>query len=120
MSNPVVWFEVLGNDGEALRRFYGGLFGWTFDVEAPTGYGVVAPKDGRGIPGGVAAAPPGAGPRVTFYVACADVAQSLARAVALGGKAVMPVEAIPNGKRIAAFADPEGHVIGLVSESAAA
>jgi predicted enzyme related to lactoylglutathione lyase len=28
MANPVVWFEVVGKDGEGLRRFYRDLFGW--------------------------------------------------------------------------------------------
>jgi len=28
MGYPVVHFEVIGQDGEALRRFYSALFGW--------------------------------------------------------------------------------------------
>ena len=32
MTHPVMWFEVLGADGGKLRKFYGDLFGWTFDV----------------------------------------------------------------------------------------
>jgi len=28
MENPVVWFEILGKDGEALKKFYGDVFNW--------------------------------------------------------------------------------------------
>jgi predicted enzyme related to lactoylglutathione lyase len=30
MGNPVVFFEITGNDSAGLRRFYGELFGWEF------------------------------------------------------------------------------------------
>ena len=53
MSNPVVWFEVTGQDADSLKSFYGGLFGWQY-AEAPgaPGYGLVDKGEG-GIPGGV-------------------------------------------------------------------
>jgi predicted enzyme related to lactoylglutathione lyase len=35
MGNPVVHFEVTGEDPDKLRSFYGGLFGWEFDTSAP-------------------------------------------------------------------------------------
>lgn len=28
MSHPVLWFEVLGLDGNRLQQFYSRLFGW--------------------------------------------------------------------------------------------
>ena len=30
MSNPVTWWEIQVPDLDAAKRFYGGLFGWTF------------------------------------------------------------------------------------------
>jgi predicted enzyme related to lactoylglutathione lyase len=48
MAHPAMWFEVLGSDGGKLRRFYGDLFGWTFDVIQPINYGVAKTGDGRG------------------------------------------------------------------------
>jgi predicted enzyme related to lactoylglutathione lyase len=60
MAHPVVWFVVLGHNGERLRQFYGGVFGWRFDVENPMKYGMVDTGEQRGIPGGVGAAYPGA------------------------------------------------------------
>ena len=41
MGNPVVHFEVMGKDGEALKKFYGDLFGWTINSDNPMNYGVV-------------------------------------------------------------------------------
>ena len=52
MAHHVMWFEVLGQDGEKLKKFYGGLFGWTFTADSA--YGVVNTGAPRGIPGGVA------------------------------------------------------------------
>jgi predicted enzyme related to lactoylglutathione lyase len=51
MSAPVVFAEIHGADGPALRRFYTGLFGWAFDgmLADPEGHliGLVAPPAGR-------------------------------------------------------------------------
>ena len=89
MAHPVMWFEVLGADGDGLRQFYGRLFGWKFDTNNPTKYGVVDTGDKRGIPGGVSQASNGARPWVTFYVETPDVTASLGSAERLGGKTLM-------------------------------
>ena len=119
-NHPVVWFEVLGRDGDRLQKYYAELFGWTITVGGGPGkYGEVKPA-GKGIGGGIAAQYPGTRPWVTIYVAANDVGDKLAHAERLGGKVVMPVTRIPNGPEIAAFEDPEGHVIGLVCDAPAA
>ena len=41
MGQPVVHFEVMGQDGERLRSYYAELFGWAIDADNPLGYGVV-------------------------------------------------------------------------------
>jgi uncharacterized protein len=118
MNHPVVWFEVLGNDAAALRRFYGELFGWKIDADNPLEYGTVDTGGKGGIPGGVGKPIPGTRSWVTFYVATDDLAGSLARAERLGGRRVMGPHTLPSGGAIAVFEDPEGHVIGLVNEKA--
>jgi hypothetical protein len=30
MANKVMWFEVLGKDGNKVKKFYGELFGWQY------------------------------------------------------------------------------------------
>lgn len=116
MAHPVMWFEVLGRDGDALRRFYGSAFGWTFAGNTP--YGIVDTGDKRGIPGGVGPTYPGTRPWVTFYVETPDVSASLAQVERLGGKIVMPRTAMPD-VTLGVFEDPEGHVVGLVERKAA-
>jgi|SRR5262245_50555873 len=119
MAHPVVWFEVLGNNGGKLRSFYGELFGWKIDAGNPMKYGMVETGGKGGIPGGVGDVLEGTRPWITFYVHSDDLAASLAHAERLGGKTVLPPRQFPDGPAIAAFEDPEGHVVGLVKEKAA-
>jgi uncharacterized protein len=112
MGNPTMWFEVAAADREAMKGFYSGLFDWKLnDMEAMPYTGV--DTGGEGIPGGIGQAPEGNGGHVTFYVEVDDVAASLSKAETLGGSTVMPPMEIPAGE-IALFADPEGHVVGLM------
>ena len=37
MGKPVVYFEIAGRDGEALKEFYGNLFAWKIAHHAPAG-----------------------------------------------------------------------------------
>ena len=76
MAHPVMWFEVLGNDGAKLQQFYGSLFGWTFDVIQPINYGVTNMSGGRGIPGGIGQTFPGTRSWTTFYIETTDVTAS--------------------------------------------
>lgn len=112
MGNPVVHFEVVGKDGEALSRFYGDLFAWTSRAVDGMSYRLVEKEEG-GIGGGIGASPDGNG-HVTFYVAVDDPQAALDRAVELGGSVVMPVTTIP-GMVTMALADPEGNVVGVVA-----
>ena len=118
MAHPVMWFEVLGTDDGKLRKFYGDLFGWTFDLNK-TGYGVAKTGDTRGIMGGVGPTYPGTKSWVTFYTETPDVTASLERATALGGRIVMPRTELPE-VILGIFEDPEGHVLGLVETRPAA
>ncbi len=119
MAHPVMWFEVLGADGGKLRRFYGDLFGWTFDVIPEIDYGVAKTGDARGIMGGIGGPYPGTSSWVTFYTETPDVTASLTKAQALGGKIVMPRTELPD-VILGIFQDPEGHTLGLVEARAAA
>jgi predicted enzyme related to lactoylglutathione lyase len=113
MGNPVAWFEVTGRDGAALQRFYSELFDWKIDANNPQKYGVV--DTGGGIGGGVGKAQDGSSGAVTFYVDTNDVAGHLKQAEAAGGTIVMPETEIMEGTVIGLFADPEGHVVGLLN-----
>jgi predicted enzyme related to lactoylglutathione lyase len=119
MGNPVVHFEVIGQDPAALRRYYGVLFGWEFDTGGPVAEAVSEPGNygftdgGDSIPGGVGG---GAGypARTLFYVGVPDVEAALARAEALGGARVSGPHRSPGTELTVGFlTDPEGHLIGV-------
>jgi predicted enzyme related to lactoylglutathione lyase len=113
MGNPIVFFEVLGRDRDALKGFYSDLFGWKADdVPGPMEYSIVAPGGETGIPGGIGKAPEGTSGHVTCYVGVDDVKGALDRAQSLGGQTVLPPMDIPGGQ-IGLLADPEGHVVGV-------
>jgi len=114
MSAPVLWFEVVGTNGAALRKFYTGLFGW--EISGATGdaeYGLVTAADG-GIGGAVGASQDGGAGHVTFFVEVDDPAACLKKVEKLGGKVLVPPTEVPEYHlTFAYFTDPEGHVIGL-------
>jgi uncharacterized protein len=119
MGQPVVHFEVIGKDGQKLQSYYGQLFGWQFDADNPMNYGVVTREgntnsEGAGIGGGVGVGPEGYDGHVTFYVEVPDAGAALAKAEELGGSRVMGPDEVMDGLVIGMFADPEGHVVGLV------
>jgi predicted enzyme related to lactoylglutathione lyase len=119
MGQPVVHFEVVGRDGESLRRYYSELFGWEIDANNPMNYGMVAREgnlssEGVGIGGGIGGGPAGYDGHVTFYVEVPDIEAALAKAESLGGTRVMGPETIMDQVELGQFKDPEGHVIGVV------
>ena len=121
MGNPVVHFEIIGNDAEKLHSYYADLFGWEIDANNPMKYGLVGREsntnaDGVGIGGGVAGYE-GQEALVTFYVEVSDVEAALVKAESLGGSRVFGPEQIMEGVVLGHLADPEGHVIGLIEST---
>jgi predicted enzyme related to lactoylglutathione lyase len=119
MGQPVVHFEVIGKDGDALRRYYSELFGWEINADNPMKYGIVerdgnVSPEGIGIGGGIAAGPEGYEGHVTFYVAVPDIEAALTKAESLGGTRIFGPETIMDTIELGQFKDPEGHVIGVV------
>lgn len=133
MALPVIHFEIIGTDPQALRRYYGELFGWQFDVggaaeavSEPDNYGFVNPNvasnelgDGlsssAGIPGGIGGGV-GYAHRTLFYIGVPDVQSALQRAEQLGGARVSGPHPNPDGTLVVGFfTDPEGHLIGLAA-----
>jgi predicted enzyme related to lactoylglutathione lyase len=112
MADKVVWVEVIGKDGDGLRKFYGDMFGWSFESAEGMDYGMVSPEQ-NGVGGGVGSGQEGAPPYQTFYVGVDDVQAALDKAESLGGCKMMGPMDLPMGGTIGLFTDPEGHVIGL-------
>ena len=111
MPNPITHFEIIGKDAIALQKFYADIFGWKLSPPAPEmgNYSLLDPE-GRGIGGGI-----GEGDsRITIYIEVDDPQAYLDKVTGAGGKMLMPVTPVMEGVTIAMFADPEGHVIGLL------
>ena len=119
MGQPVVHFEIIGKDTAKVRSYYADLFGWEFETNNPMNYGIVQREantnsDGIGIGGGGGAGPDGYPGHVTFYIEVPDVEAALTQAEGLGGTRLMGPEKIMDQVELGQFADPEGHVIGVV------
>jgi uncharacterized protein len=123
MGRPVVHFEVMAKDVNALRTFYADLFDWKIDANNPMNYGMVSPDDNApgssgtsGIGGGIGQMPDGHDGYATFYVDVDDVEAALSQAEKLGGTRVMGPENVMEGLTIGLFTDPEGHIVGLAAQ----
>jgi predicted enzyme related to lactoylglutathione lyase len=122
MGQPVVHFEIIGKDGEKLKSYYSELFGWEFDSDNPMNYGIVqrdanVSAEGIGIGGGVSGGPEGYDGHVTFYIEVPEVEAALTKAERLGGSRIMGPEAVMEGLEIGLFNDPEGHIIGVLTNT---
>jgi uncharacterized protein len=124
MAAPVVHFEIIGRDPDALRRYYSDLFGWDASVGAPVAPEIsdtdsysfvdtITTKDGVGIPGGIGGGPDRA-PRAIFYVGVPDVEAALREAQRLGGSRVLgPARNEKGGVTVGLFTDPAGNIVGV-------
>lgn len=110
-EGAVVHFEITGRDPAALRTFYRNVFGWHADTSHGPGY---APVDTHTvcISGAIGLQDRDTCP-VTVYAQTADVAGTLARVEAAGGRGMAA-----HPPAYALFADPEGHVLGLLAPDA--
>lgn len=115
MSNPVTHCEILTSDVGALHRFYAAAFGWQTQDVVDGSYHIMATSGAdKGIHIGVGPAPAGSDGHLTFYVEVDDPAAVLAQIEQLGGRTVQPPMRVSGGPLLAMFADPQGHVVGLV------
>jgi predicted enzyme related to lactoylglutathione lyase len=107
----VTWFEIIGKDSAGLQKFYRDVFGWkmTAPVKEMGNYSMLEGHE-PGIGGGL-----GEGDaRVSIYVEVDDPQKFLDKAVAGGGRVIMPVETITPTTTIAIFTDPAGNMTGLM------
>jgi uncharacterized protein len=124
MGQPVVHFEIIGDNPAELRAFYAQLFGWTFQDDSPVAPEVsrtdsysfvdrMTTDDGTGIPGGVGGGR-GFGNHAIFYVGVPDVEAALREAEGAGGRRVMgPAHNERGGVVVGHFTDPAGNLIGV-------
>jgi uncharacterized protein len=117
----VILYELITPDLAAAKRFYGGLFGWTFrDMEAGGTKYAEALLDGRAV-GGMfqRAIPPGEQrqPEWLSFFAVEDVDATVKIAVQQGAKPLFGPRSFPERGREAVLADPQGAVFAILASS---
>lgn len=109
------WFDLMTPDLDGAKKFYGELFGWSFETGGPeTMFYTMCRKGGMNA-AGMGKQPENAPfPTVwTVYLATTDVDADVARVKAHGGSAMMePMDVMEEG-RMAVCTDPTGAVFGL-------
>lgn len=114
MGNPVVQWQIVTRNPDALTRFYASVFDWKVNADNPLGYRRLDTASGRGINGGVWPAPPEANSFVQLFIEVDDVNRYLQKATAAGARIIIPPQKLPEGEEMAILHDPEGIPFGLV------
>ena len=121
------WNELTTRDPEGAQRFYGEVFGWSFEPVDMGGFDYImfsadgAAQAGAGGPGDVVggimpmgdAFPPEMPPHWMTYFGVDDADASAAKAEQLGGTISVPPTDIPPG-RFAIITDPQGAVFTII------
>src|SRR5262247_4123730 len=113
------WVELATTDTGAAKKFYGGLFGWTFE-DSPAGPDMVYTrfqlrgKDvGAAYPQQKEQRDHGIPPHWGTYVTVESADRSAAKAKELGGTVMMePFDVMEHG-RMAILQDPTGGVLSI-------
>ena len=121
LTGKVVWHDLITDDLASAKRFYGGLFGWTFEeTQLRNGNDYALARSGDVYVGGmVAVAAPDDGSEYSRwlpYVSVTNVDEAVARGLAAGADIAVSARDVDLG-RVAAIVDPEGAVIGLVTST---
>jgi predicted enzyme related to lactoylglutathione lyase len=114
MGNPFVHVELMANDVEKAKTFYGKLFEWQLeDMPMPTGaYTMI--RVGNGTGGGIMHNPiPNSPSAWMVYVEVSDLNASTEKAIALGAKVMKERTEIPGMGAFTIIGDPAGSMIGL-------
>ena len=128
MTNPapgtLAWFEVATDDPDTVEKFYGSLFDWSFEADAPAAsggldYRNITASGADGAMGGIWGTDQLPGHAV-FYILVADVKATCADAEQLGGTVVSQhLDAGPGVPTFAYLRDPSGNQFGVFCPPAA-
>ena len=117
----VIFVELVTPDLAAAKRFYAGLFGWTFrDIQAGRTRYAEAFLDGRPVSGLIQKrlqASERRQPAWLSFFAVGDVDAAKRVALQNGAKVLFEPHSIPDRGREAVFADPQGAVFAVLASS---
>ncbi len=113
------WIELATSDGEAAKKFYTELFGWSF-TDNPMGPGMVytmLEQEGKQVAALYKMMPDmeamGVPPNWLSYVSVTDADESAAKAKGLGGTLIKEPFDVMTFGRMAVIQDPTGAVFAL-------
>ncbi len=108
------WADLGTPDPGRASKFYSSVFGWKLEKGEKDPSGYLHIQNGSQFIGGI---PPHHNPKMPphwlIYFMVADVAASAAKVAQLGGKTLMPPEAMEGVGTWAIVADPQGAVFAL-------
>jgi predicted enzyme related to lactoylglutathione lyase len=112
MANPFVHVELMTNDVEAAKKFYGSLFDWKLEDVPSMNYTLI--RVGEGTGGGMMKNPISlAPPSWLAYVEVSDVESTTRRARELGATVLKDRTEIPDMGAFSVLADPQGASFAL-------
>jgi len=120
-AGKMLWADLVTPDLAAAEKFYGGLFGWTFQpVRAGEVKYAVATLDGRPIGGMVEKTIPAGQHQQSAwltFLATNDIDGVKRLAVSHGAKILTDIRSYPMRGRQCVLSDPEGAVFALLASS---
>lgn len=114
------WSELITTDPAAAAAFYGELFGWQVQPPMPEMGNYRIAALGEEMVAGIMPPPPDAPPMPPHwgvYITVAHCDQAVEKAVALGGRLLMPPMDVPTVGRMAVLQDPQGAVFSVMQYS---
>lgn len=111
----VSWFDLMSPNPEQSRAFYGGLFGWTYEVGGEETGGYAMAQLGGKTAAGIGRLPKDA-PYPSCWTAYFNVENAVDTAMAIidaGGAIAIPVMQVMDAGRFAVAIDPSGAPFGL-------
>ena len=120
MGAPVMQFQIVAREPEAVARFYADLFGWRVRANNALGYRELDTQSDRGIRGGVWPSPPEGHNLVQLFIEVDDIDAYVAKATGAGARVLFPRQQLPDGDALAILLDPAGLSFGLYTPASAA
>ena len=114
-----LWHDLTVPDAEQVRDFYQAVVGWTaenVDMGGYSDFNMQVPDSGETVAGicharGDNAALP---PVWMVYLSVANIEESTAKVVELGGKLLTPIKGEPGSGAFCVIQDPAGAVVALL------
>jgi len=116
------WFELMTDDVEGAKKFYGEVVGWEFETDSNNPDYTLIRTDRTENPiagifdrkSAMAGNPENIPPHWGSYITVKDIAAAVEKAEKLGGTILVPATEIPKVGLFCVIRDPQGAVVSLM------